>query len=102
MENSPKEAIYRVLRQIPHGQVATYGQIAKLAGLGNAARFVGTTLKNLPSGSTLPWHRVVNSRGTSSFPVNSEPYLRQLDKLTSEGVEVSDGKLSLIKYRWHP
>ncbi len=46
---------------IPHGKVATYGQIAKLIGLPSHARFVGRTLRNLPGNTKLPWHRVVNA-----------------------------------------
>ena len=56
-----KEQIWQVVSMIPKGSVASYGQIAKLIGYPSHARFVGTTLKNLPKGSKLPWYRVVNS-----------------------------------------
>jgi methylated-DNA-protein-cysteine methyltransferase-like protein len=58
----PRERIWQVVAAIPRGRVATYGQIARLAGLPSHARYVGRTLGNLPPGSRLPWHRVVNAR----------------------------------------
>ena len=63
--------IYAVVAAIPYGRVATYGQVAALAGLSGHARQVGYALHALPEGSTLPWHRVVNARGEVS--ARSEP-----------------------------
>ena len=65
------ESIWQIVAAIPQGSVATYGQIARMAGLPTYARYVGTTLKKLPNDSRLPWHRVVNGKGQISFPVNS-------------------------------
>ena len=58
-----REALYIALAAIPAGHVLSYGQLAELAGLGRAARWVGRTLSQLPDGSTLPWHRVVAASG---------------------------------------
>ena len=66
MKNAEK--VWQIVHDIPSGHVATYGQIAILAGLPGHARYVGTVLKNLPSQSRLPWHRVVNAKGCISFP----------------------------------
>ena len=58
-----QQRICQELRQIPKGKVATYGDVAAMAGIPRHARYVGTTLKNLPKSSRLPWHRVVNHKG---------------------------------------
>ena len=60
--------IFEAVNKIPHGKAATYGQIARLAGLGSHARLVGYALHNLPANSTVPWHRVINSNGKISLP----------------------------------
>jgi methylated-DNA-protein-cysteine methyltransferase-like protein len=81
--------------------VASYGQIARLAGLGGQARLVGYALHALPDGSDVPWHRVVNARGEVSrraLPGNEE-HQRML--LKAEGVEFNaSGRLSMDRYRW--
>lgn len=102
MTTSPKEAIYHVLRSVPPGKVATYGQVAKLAGLGKAARYVGTTLKKLPSDTQLPWHRVIGSQGKISLPVHHPSRARQQSLLLDEGVAVIDGKIDLKVFLWKP
>ena len=72
-----------------------------MAGYPGYARHVGKALSHLPEGSTLPWHRVVNSQGKISLKGND--LLRQKTKLVDEGVEVSGlGKISLKQYLWHP
>ena len=96
------ERIYTVLRAIPAGRVATYGQIAELAGLPRAARLVGTALKKLPPGSTLPWHRVINAAGRISFPRQHPCYRRQRQLLLAEGVIFAGDKVDLRRYRWQP
>lgn len=100
--SSPQQAIYLVLRQIPHGKVVSYGQVAELAGLGRAARLVGRTLKNLPEDSDLPWHRVINSQGKISFPADSDAFHRQVSRLQAEGINVNAGRISMRQYRWNP
>ena len=94
--------IYEVVARIPHGRVATYGQVAALAGAPRHARQVGYALHDLPSGSELPWHRVINARGEVSR--RSEPewegFQRQL--LEAEGIEFRRGRVDLDGYRWEP
>ena len=97
-----REMLYVTLAQVPAGTVVTYGQLAELAGLGRAARWVGTQLRNLPDGSKLPWHRVINQAGRLSVPEGSATWLEQSQRLRSEGVQVSNGRVSLQRYRWRP
>ena len=84
---TPEERIWQVVALIPPGRVASYGQVAALAGMPAHARFVGRTLKHLPAGSRLPWFRVINASRRISFPRDSAGYQRQRSKLEAEGVE---------------
>ena len=77
---------------IPRGRVATYGQIADLAGMPRHARLVGRTLSNLPKGSRLPWHRVVRSDGRIAFPEGSAGWTEQHARLRAEGVALVRGR----------
>jgi methylated-DNA-protein-cysteine methyltransferase related protein len=98
------ERIYAVIRRIPAGRVATYGQIAELAGLAGHARQVGYALYALPERSTVPWHRVVNVRGRLSLgTVIPEGDVEQRIRLEIEGVEFdAEGKIPLERYLWRP
>lgn len=96
------EKIWQVVHQIPEGRVASYGLVAKLAGLPGYARYVGYTLKNLPIGTKLPWYRVVNSKGSISFREGTERYGLQKSLLEKEGISFSNGKLQMKKYEWMP
>lgn len=91
-----------MVARIPRGRVATYGQIAALAGVPQHARQVGYALYDLPSGGSLPWHRVINAKGQVS--PRSEPgwvgFQREL--LEAEGVEFQRGRVDLGRYRWEP
>lgn len=95
-----QEKIWLVVNQIPKGKVASYGQVARLAELPGYARYVGYVMKNLPAGTKLPWHRVVNSQGRISFPRNSASYQRQKSLLEGEGVVFVKGKFSMKEYGW--
>lgn len=97
-----KEIIWQVVAAIPYGKVATYGQVAALCGFPRHARYVGRTLRDLPKGSTLPWHRVINARGQISFPRDSDAYTRQQTRLTAEGVVFEHDRIPLDRYRWAP
>ena len=80
-----KQRLYSIIQQIPKGCVATYGQVAELAGLPGCARMVGRTLSQLPSGSQLPWHRVIAASGKISLPENSDSFIEQKQRLADEG-----------------
>lgn len=95
--------IYAVVAAIPPGRVATYGQVAALAGLPGHARQVGYALHALPEESGIPWQRVINARGEVSPRAEPgwEGYQRHL--LEQEGVEFdSTGRVDLDRYRWEP
>jgi len=98
------ERIYAVIRRIPKGRVATYGQIADLAGYPGRARQVGYALYALREGTAVPWHRVVNARGRLSLgAVIPEGDVEQRIRLEIEGVEFdADGKTDLKRFRWLP
>lgn len=95
-------AICAVIRRIPKGWVATYGQVAAMAGLPHRARLVGQLLRDLDTASELPWHRVINAKGEVSYSISrngSDALQRQL--LEKEGVAFdSKGRVALERYRW--
>jgi methylated-DNA-protein-cysteine methyltransferase-like protein len=101
---STYEAIYAVVRQIPAGKVATYGQIAELANLPGQARLVGYALYRVDPASDTPWHRVINRKGEiSDSPVRQGGDYLQRSRLEQEGIVFSpEGKISLQDYRWDP
>ena len=95
------QRIWQVVSAIPAGKVATYGAVARRAGLARAARRAGYALRGLPSGTRIPWHRVVNAKGCISFPENSAPYKTQRKRLEKEGVQFkSNGSIDLRLYGW--
>ncbi len=90
----------RVLAEIPQGRVITYGDLAEMAGYPRAARLAGQTLRKLPRGTKLPWHRVINAQGRISLP---EPAAqRQIARLEKEGITLLNGRIDLVRYRWQP
>ena len=94
-------SIWLVVRKIPHGRVATYGQIAELAGLEGHARQVGYALHNLPERSNVPWHRVINSRGEISPRSAGDSHELQRFLLEGEGVEFDlRGRVDLKRFGW--
>lgn len=94
------ERIYAVVRRIPRGRVATYGQVAKIAGLAGHARQVGYALHALPAGSAVPWHRVINSAGRISLPPHAGGLDQRL-RLLAEGVPVTEtGRVPIARLRW--
>ncbi len=95
--------IYSMVKRIPRGRVATYGQIAALAGLAGHARQVGYALNALPDGEPVPWHRVINARGEVSR--RSEPGWEALQRrlLEAEGVSFdARGRVPLGRFGWRP
>ena len=99
-ELNRNQKIWLVVSEIPAGKVATYGQIAEMAGMGAGARIVGNVLSQLPPGSQLPWHRVMNSKGELSFPKESSRYKTQKELLEQEGVVFIGSRINLKEYRW--
>jgi methylated-DNA-protein-cysteine methyltransferase-like protein len=96
-------SIYEVVKQIPAGKVATYGQVARLAGLGGHARQVGYALHNLPENSGIPWQRVINAKGEISFPPDSPHWHLQRALLEAEGIRFDENdRVLLARYRWKP
>ncbi len=99
---SAYQKIYVVVRQIPYGKVATYGQVADLAGYYGKARVVGYALYQVDPASDIPWQRVVNIKGEVSYSTAREgaDYV-QRNILEQEGIVFnSNGKIDLDKYRW--
>ena len=95
--------IYQVVRRIPAGKVATYGQVAALSGLSGGARQVGYALHCLPEASEVPWQRVINSRGEVSPRSTAGWDEVQRHFLEEEGVTFDRrGRVDLEIYRWEP
>ena len=95
--------IYTVVRRIPRGRVATYGQIAALAGLPGHARQVGYALHALPEQTAVPWHRVVNAAGRLSPRAVPDGELTQRLLLAQEGIRLdAGGRLALAELQWKP
>jgi len=95
--------IWQVIALIPEGKVATYGDIALHAGLPKAARRVGYSLRHLPKGTKIPWHRVINSQGRISLPEGSASQYTQRERLEAEGIVFRGNKsVDLGRFRWVP
>jgi methylated-DNA-protein-cysteine methyltransferase-like protein len=97
--------IYEIVRQIPQGFVATYGQVAELSSLAGKARVVGYALYRVDmKSSDIPWQRVVNAKGEISLsPLRFGTDYLQRSLLESEGISFNDaGKIDLRKYLWQP
>ncbi|ALG67467.1 MGMT family protein [Beggiatoa leptomitoformis] len=92
--------IWSVVQQIPIGKIATYGQIARLAGFPRQARLVGYALHHLPPHSEIPWFRVLNAQGKISFPPESDLYLWQKHCLEAEGIIFWQEKVNLQQFTW--
>jgi methylated-DNA-protein-cysteine methyltransferase-like protein len=92
-----------VVRRIPRGKVATYGQIAELAGIPRQPRQVGYALHALPRGSDVPWQRVINAKGEVSSRSTPGYEGMQRAALESEGVVFDPrGRVDLGSYQWRP
>jgi methylated-DNA-protein-cysteine methyltransferase-like protein len=95
-------ALLLVINNIPAGRVATYGQVAQLAGLPGQARRVGQILKRLPHESDIPWHRVINAKGQISLPESGGAKALQQRRLACEGVVFERARIDLKRFRWRP
>ena len=96
------EAICAVIRRIPKGWVATYGQVAAMAGMPRRARLVGRVLQRLDPGTRIPWHRVVNAKGEISYSLSRNGGdILQRRLLEKEGIEFdANNRLDLERCRW--
>jgi methylated-DNA-protein-cysteine methyltransferase-like protein len=101
-EPTKDQKIWQVVASIPSGCVASYGQIADMAGLGRQARYIGRALGKLPEGHSIPWYRVIRTNGQIAFPIGSEAFELQAQSLREEGVEVIDGRVPMARFRWRP
>ena len=98
------EAYYRIIRRIPRGKVATYGQVAELAGFGGHARLAGYALHALPEGTPLPWHRILGAGGRLTLmKLSVATATTQRLRLEREGVRFdARGRVDLDVWRWRP
>ena len=95
--------IYDVVKLIPYGKVATYGQVADLAGLMGKPRVVGYALFRVTKETNIPWHRVVNAKGEvsrSSLRDGNDDLQQRM--LEAEGIVFDKKKIDFKKYRWKP
>ena len=101
MKKSSFDCIYDVVKQIPYGKVATYGQVAALAGNKKWSRVVGYALHVNPDPENIPCYRVVNRFGevSKAFAFGGEN--RQIELLEAEGIEFVNGKVNLDIYQWN-
>lgn len=97
-----RTALYGVLGSVPAGKVVSYGQLAELAGLGRAARWVGRTLSQLPEGTRLPWHRVLAANGRLSLASGTPSGDEQRARLRAEGVPISADRVDMARHGWRP
>ncbi|MDH1800724.1 MGMT family protein [Acinetobacter johnsonii] len=94
--------IFQVIAQIPYGRVASYGQIARLAGIPKHSRLVGYVLKHMDADSSLPWYRVINSQGKISLSkLNDQGQNIQAQLLLAEGILVVSGKVKMKEFQWN-
>ncbi len=100
MKNYPELylRIWKAVKGVRKGRVATYGQIADVCDLRGHARLVGYALHNLPPKSGVPWHRIVNSKGMISLRTHTSGHERQKQLLEQEGIIFKNGKIDLAKY----
>ncbi|MCA9501813.1 MAG: MGMT family protein [Myxococcales bacterium] len=95
--------VYRVVRRVPEGRVATYGQVAALAGMPGAARQIGWALNALDESDDVPWHRVINARGEISGRGEREVEGLQRARLEAEGIVFdARGRVDLGRFGWRP
>ncbi len=100
MSDNKFTKIYEVVKQIPKGQVATYGQVASLAGNKRWSRVVGYALHANPDPDNIPCYRVVDRNGNVSKAFAFGGENRQVELLKKEGVEFKDGHVDMEKYQW--
>ncbi|MGO9803744.1 MAG: MGMT family protein [Steroidobacteraceae bacterium] len=93
-DRSALEAIWEAVCAIPRGRVATYGAVARAAGLPGRARQAGFALRVAEESLNLPWHRVVGAGGRIAFPPGSRAHREQSRRLRAEGISVQRGRVA--------
>ncbi len=96
------QRIWETIADIPPGNVASYGQIAEIAGIPRGARQVAYALRHTPRELELPWFRVVQAAGTLAFKQGSDSFKRQSGLLAEDGIVMLNGKIDMQRYRWQP
>lgn len=96
------ERIWATIERIPAGRVATYGQIADVAGYVRRPRLTAQALRHVPDGREIPWFRVINAQGRIAIPPNTRGYREQQRRLEAEGVVFVKGRVDLSRFRWRP
>lgn len=94
--------ILAAVAAVPAGRVASYGQVAALAGLPRGARRVARALRRAPSGTALPWHRIVGADGRIAIPPGDRHREIQIARLRAEAVTVDGGRVAMARFRWRP
>lgn len=102
MVNQHYNQIWQTVCAIPKGKVASYGQIADLAGLPGRARLVGKSLGYIPRDMFVPWYRVIRSSGQLAFSAGSDQALHQTGMLQEENVVVFRNRVKLRVFQWQP
>lgn len=92
--------IWAIVKKIPRGRVASYAQVAWLAGFPGRARMVGRSLRDAGAVAKLPWHRVINAQGKIAIPKSSQGYVEQKARLVAEGVIFEGDRVNLRTYGW--
>jgi methylated-DNA-protein-cysteine methyltransferase-like protein len=97
-----QEQVWQWIAAVPRGKVASYGQIAALAGKPRHARHVGSVLRKLPAGTRLPWHRILLGNGALAFAPGSQAWRRQQSLLADEGIPLLQGRVHMPTHQWRP
>lgn len=96
------DCIWATIARIPRGRVATYGQIADLAGYVRRPRLTAQALRQAPEDRPIPWFRVINAQGRIAMPPGSRGHREQRRRLEAEGIHFSKDRIDLDRYRWRP
>ncbi|MEM9209649.1 MAG: MGMT family protein [Pseudomonadota bacterium] len=96
------QRIWETVADIPPGSVASYGQVAEIAGIPRGARQVAYALRHAPRDLELPWFRVVRAAGTLAFERGSDQFRKQSGLLAEDGVAMLKGRIDMQRYRWQP
>ncbi len=94
--------ILSIIRAIPKGNVASYGQVATIAGIPRGHRLVTRALREANEEDALPWYRVIRGDGRCGMPEDSKGYILQFERLKSEGVIAQKGKVDMKRFQWQP